>query len=307
MILLCGIPSEPPLAMVQAELERLAYPHLVLNQRRAAEAELWFEVRGGRVTGALELDGSTWPLEFFDGVYTRLMDDRLLPELAGLPLDSAARQHSRQLHDALSRWCDITSARVINRTEPMGSNMSKPFQAQLIAKHGLLVPETIVTSDPEAVRAFAAQHGNLVFKSVSGVRSIVRRLGPTDLARLEDIRWCPVQFQQLVEGFDMRVHVVGRTVFATAILSDAVDYRYANRDGIGAKIEPTELDADLSSRCVELTSSLGLDFAGIDLRVTPEGRVYCFEVNPSPAYSYYESHTGQPIAAAVARHLCAGG
>jgi hypothetical protein len=34
--------------------------------------------------------------------------------------------------------------------------------------------------------------------------------------------------------------------------------------------------------------------------------VYCFEVNPSPAYSYYESHTGQPISAALARYLVAG-
>jgi hypothetical protein len=27
-------------------------------------------------------------------------------------------------------------------------------------------------------------------------------------------------------------------------------------------------------------------------------------VNPSPAFSYYESHTRQPIARAVARYLC---
>jgi hypothetical protein len=27
------------------------------------------------------------------------------------------------------------------------------------------------------------------------------------------------------------------------------------------------------------------------------------EANPCPAYSYYEAHTGQPIARAVARYL----
>jgi len=290
--------------MVRAELERLEAPYVVLSQRRAAEARMSFEVRAGRVTGVLELDGSTWPLEFFDGVYTRLMDDRLLPELKGLPDGSAAATHSRQLHETLTRWCEISPARVVNRAEPMGSNMSKPFQAQLIARHGLIVPETIVTSDPEAVRSFAAQHGDLVYKSISGVRSIVRQLEAADLARLEDVRWCPVQFQELVRGQDVRVHTIGAEVFATAIVSDAVDYRYAHREGGDAKLEETDLDPALSQRCVDLAASLGLAFAGIDLRVTPDGRVYCFEVNPSPAFSYYESHTGQPIANAVARHLC---
>jgi D-alanine-D-alanine ligase-like ATP-grasp enzyme len=48
---------------------------------------------------------------------------------------------------------------------------------------------------------------------------------------------------------------------------------------------------------------MGLELAGIDLRIRPNGEVVCFEVNPSPAFSYYEERTGLPIAAAVARHL----
>jgi len=46
-----------------------------------------------------------------------------------------------------------------------------------------------------------------------------------------------------------------------------------------------------------------LHFTGIDLRVTDGGEWYCFEVNPAPAFSYYEKHTGQRIAAAVAHFL----
>ncbi len=44
-------------------------------------------------------------------------------------------------------------------------------------------------------------------------------------------------------------------------------------------------------------------FAGIDLKITPDSQVYCFEVNPSPAFSYYEAGTGQQISEAVARYL----
>jgi D-alanine-D-alanine ligase-like ATP-grasp enzyme len=49
-----------------------------------------------------------------------------------------------------------------------------------------------------------------------------------------------------------------------------------------------------------------LHVAGIDLRRTPDGEWYCFEVNPSPAFLYYETATGLPIAAAIARILAAG-
>jgi D-alanine-D-alanine ligase-like ATP-grasp enzyme len=36
---------------------------------------------------------------------------------------------------------------------------------------------------------------------------------------------------------------------------------------------------------------------------TEDGRWYCFEVNPSPGFSYFENLTGQPIAKAIATYL----
>jgi D-alanine-D-alanine ligase-like ATP-grasp enzyme len=41
-------------------------------------------------------------------------------------------------------------------------------------------------------------------------------------------------------------------------------------------------------------------FSGIDLKITPEGEVFCFEVNPSPGFNFYEVGTGQPISVALA-------
>jgi glutathione synthase/RimK-type ligase-like ATP-grasp enzyme len=98
--------------------------------------------------------------------------------------------------------------------------------------------------------------------------------------------------------------VVGTAAFATAILSEATDYRYATRQvGTAADLEAIQLPEDLEQRCIELAGTLELPLAGIDLKITPEGRVYCFEVNPSPAFSYYEANTGQPIAQAIATYL----
>jgi glutathione synthase/RimK-type ligase-like ATP-grasp enzyme len=70
---------------------------------------------------------------------------------------------------------------------------------------------------------------------------------------------------------------------------------------------PVEFDQNLAARCVALTASLGLAFAGIDLKVTAHGEVYCFEVNPCPAYSFYEQSTGQRISRALAAWLAQRG
>lgn len=307
MILLCGIPSEPPLAMVREALATLGVPTVVFNQRDFAHARFGFELLANQISGNLSVGNGNHRLEDITGVYMRMIEDEALPEIRNLPPHASERRYCRNLHDALIHWLEITPARVVNRCRPMCSNSSKPYQAQLIAQHGFSIPETLITNDPELVRDFHAQHRHVIYKSISGVRSIVQDLKPEDLARLDSIRWCPTQFQAFVEGANVRVHVVGAEVFPTKIASDITDYRYAARQGGETELTAVELSDDLSQRCVNLAAALELPFAGIDLKITPDEEVFCFEVNPSPGYSYYESNTGQPIAMAVARYLCGAG
>ena len=304
MILLCGIPSETPLRMVTSRLEEVGIPFVLFNQREFANCEIWFEVQDAQITGELRIGDRTYKLQDFTGVYPRMMDDRFLPELSSEPAGSSVRNYCRSLHDTLMRWMEIAPALVINRCAPMASNSSKPYQAQLIRKQGFLVPESLITTDPELVRDFRARHGRVIYKSISAVRSIVQELSDEDEERLERIRWCPTQFQAFVDGTNLRVHTIGDEAFATAVRSEATDYRYAARQmGESAELREVVLSRELTERCLGLSHSLGLEFAGIDLKVTPEDEIYCFEVNPCPAFSYYEANTGQPISAAVARHL----
>jgi glutathione synthase/RimK-type ligase-like ATP-grasp enzyme len=169
-----------------------------------------------------------------------------------------------------------------------------------------LPPPTLITNDPEAVLAFRKEHGTIIYKSISAVRSIVKTLDDEDMARLDRIGWCPVQFQAAIPGTNIRVHVVGEELFPTWIESTHVDYRYAKRQGGSTELSATTLPDEIAARCIALTADLGLAFAGIDLKLTPGSDYYCFEVNPSPAFSYFEANTGQPIAAAVARYLAGG-
>ena len=304
MILLCGIPSEPPLARVIDALARMKARYIVFNQRHFAATDMTFEISAKGVSGFIELQNKRSPLQKITGVYTRLMDFRVLPELKDVPESSEPYRHCAALHDTLTRWCEIGPARIVNRMAPMGSNSSKPYQAQLIQAYGFEAPETLITNDPGPVLEFRARHKRIIYKSASGIRSIVQMFGDEDVPRLAELKWCPTQFQQYVEGVDVRVHVVGTQVFATRIESAATDYRYASAQvGQAADLTATELSDDVADKCIRLAKGLGLAFAGIDLKFAPDGRVFCFEVNPSPGYSYFEANTGQPIARAVARYL----
>jgi predicted ATP-grasp superfamily ATP-dependent carboligase len=305
MILLAGIPSEPPLAEVLDVLRDERADVVVLNQRRFAELEIAYAVDpDGGVDGLLQIGRRRLPLRGITAVYARLMDHRSLPEHDRLAPHDPERARCARLTEDLTAWIDVCPGRVVNRTGAMASNGSKPFQAQLIARHGFRTPETVITNDPEVARAFYASRQRVVYKSVSGVRSIVQTMGQGDLDRLEQVRACPVQFQEYVPGLDVRVHVVGPEVFATSVTTTATDYRYAVRQvDEPARLAPVELDPQVAERCVALAADLGLEFAGIDLKLHPDGETYCFEVNPSPAYTYFEGQTGQPIAATVAHHL----
>ena len=95
MILVCGIPTEPPIARVLHELERLGAPTVVFNQRQFESCRLAWAVADRRVSGWLGVDGRAYDLESFTGVYARLMDDRLLPELDGEPDESPRRRRCR--------------------------------------------------------------------------------------------------------------------------------------------------------------------------------------------------------------------
>jgi hypothetical protein len=306
MILFAGIPSEAPLRLAIEAAERRGVPYVALNQRHAAHVDLCLRTDGQRISGQLWMAGTSVPLDALSGVYARLMDPAALPEIGTTrrkDSETPEASRARLVADLLTDWLEVSGSRIVNRPSAMGSNLSKPFQTRLIRQAGLLTPETVITNDPQEVRAFHATHGRIVYKSVSAVRSIVKEWTPGEGPDLERVRQLPTQFQALVPGVDVRVHVVGRRTFSTQILSDAIDYRYARQDGGDSVMTPTALPDDVAAICVDLTARLGLEFSGIDLKRTPDGSWYCFEVNPSPAYSWFEESGGQPIADALVQLL----
>ncbi|MDH4099947.1 MAG: RimK domain-containing protein ATP-grasp [Nitrospirota bacterium] len=305
MILLWGVMQDKPLAAVHGALQRQGAEVRVIDQLDILETGVDLTV-DGRVEGRVTVGDVSIDLGDVTAVYLRTYDWRRLPEITEAGPGSAAWQHALAVEEAIAAWLEVTPALVVNPPAAMATNNSKPFQAILIRQAGFDTPETLVTTDPAAVLEFREVHKEIVYKSVSGTRSIVSRLNDKNLDRLDDIAWCPTQFQQYVAGTDYRVHVVGDNVFACKVVSDADDYRYGEKWGMETSFRPCWIPDEQAKRCVKLARDAGLTIAGVDLRQTPDGRWYCFEINPSPGFTYYQAETGQPIDEAVAGLLMKG-
>ncbi len=290
MLVFFGSGEDSCLRLVVDAALTLGVEHRFIDQRTLDHDDLLLEVGPSEVSCLARIADEVVDLNDAQGVYAR-------------PLGIGDSAQSREFSAGFTAWLDLADTLVVNRPHSMRSNSSKPFQSQLIADAGFAVPDTLVSNDPDEVRAFAARHGRVIFKSTSGIRSIVRELDAEHLARLEGVRALPTQFQAYVEGVDRRVHVVGREVFATEMHTDAIDYRYASRDAAEVSHEPVELDEATAARCRDLSTRLDLPLCGIDLRLRPDGSHVCFEVNPMPAFSYYETNTGQPIARSLVELL----
>lgn len=288
MILLYGEPDDPPLMAVARQLAVAGVKYHSVRDLQQLTVSV-----SDCVAGQLICDNRSISLEKVTGVYLRP------------PKRTPPHEPFKGVQNVIAgflAWTEVTPARVVNRYSAMAVNTSKPYQLGFIAKSGFAIPDTIVTTTPDKVLHFWRQHGQIVYKSVSGIRSRVERFNESHLARLGSVIACPTQFQRWIDGVDVRVHVVGPDTYATEVAGETDDYRFP-RGRRPPRMRTKELPPHVARRCTELAASMNLAVAGIDLRVDPGGCWYCFEVNPSPAFTYYSEETEQPIAAAIARLL----
>ncbi len=304
MILVCGGLADSVTELVCARLEDLGFAYRLLDfGTYPAGFQVCWQWQDAHPVGYIAGDDWRLDLEEISGVFARYLGLEGRAPLAAVAPEMTFAIHA-ECDTGVVALLEHLPCPVANRVGGGLSNHSKPYQTLLIERCGLRVPPTLVTNDPRAARDFYDEHcGEVIFKSISGVRSIVRRVKQTDLDRLHLLAHGPAQFQAFIPGENVRVHTVGDEIFATRVKSESVDYRYARRDGNNIEMEATSLPDQVSMACLRVARELDLLIAGIDLKQTPGGEYYCFEANPAPAFSFYEQGTGQPISLALAHLL----
>ncbi len=185
----------------------------------------------------------------------------------------------------------------------------KPYQWTIAQQLGLKLPRTLVTTRPEAARAFVEglRPGRVVFKAfLAAARQWreTRLVRQEDLDRIALVRYAPVIFQEYVPGVDLRITMVGDTIHAAEIDARETSYEVDMRMVVGeARLRAVTLPPALEDCLRALQRRLGLVYGAIDMRRTAEGEYMSLEVNPAGQWLFVEERCGLPISQSVADYL----
>ena len=213
-----------------------------------------------------------------------------------------------ETHAAVTGLWTLLDAGWINDPDADERASRKVWQLEVARRNGLTIPRTLVTSDPDAARAFVSSlPGGAIYKAFSATERTwreTRLLDDTAAEKLEAVRFAPVIFQEYIAAeADLRVTAVGGTLFPAAIRvrkEYQYDFRMAMDD---MDIAPIELPPQVHDGLLAMMAELGLEYGAFDLRLTPDGGCVFLEVNPAGQWLFVEHKTGQPIGLALAERL----
>lgn len=211
---------------------------------------------------------------------------------------------------------------VLRQFEMMGVYTPSPSDAvlrardklrslQLLAKHGIDLPNTVFGDNPDDTADLlnmlgAPPHVIKLNEGAQGAGVVLTEKPVASQSVIEALRGVYANFlvQEFVreaEGRDIRCFVVGdRVVAAMQRVARDGDFRAnLHRGGHG---DPVELSAAEREVAVRATAVLGLGIAGVDLLRSARGPLL-LEVNASPGLEGIESVTGMDVADAVIAHI----
>jgi glutathione synthase/RimK-type ligase-like ATP-grasp enzyme len=310
MILVISHEQDPHAMRVIGHLRASAREVLLLNLAELPDRATLSIAYNGRARPRIEYvraDGSCHALDEVSAVWWRRPQ---APDLASIADPHVSLFTANEWNEALNGLWQLLDARWMNDPGRDDAASRKARQLRVAREVGLNVPQTLITSDPERARRFVDERGpgKTVYKTFSCTHAIwreTRLLKPEDLACMDAVRVAPVIFQEFVPAeCDLRITAVGNTLFPAAIRMPPADGRIDFRMHVGdSSVRAEALPPDVQAKLLELLRRLGLVYGAIDVRRTPEGEYYFFEVNTAGEFLFIEDRTGQPIARAIAAWL----
>lgn len=206
------------------------------------------------------------------------------------------------------RALEGSGALVVNRLDPLLAAQDKFRTSWLLARAGVPTPRAAVAQDAAEAEVALAALGEAVVKPLAGsLGEGIEWIRPDPTGRglvAERVaRDGAVYLQAYVPhpGRDQRVFVVGGCARA-GIARHAPPGEWRTNVAAGARAEPLLLGAALAGVAESAAGALGLDYAGVDLAMGPEGPVV-LEVNGNPSWQGILEATGLDMAEVIAEHV----
>ncbi len=266
------------------------------------------EITPHGIRGTLSTPTRTADLARVRSLYYRRPSGFTFPHLDGQDARFAVAQARYGLGGIIA---SLPGCLYVNHPHRIGDAEFKPSGLAAAVAAGFTVPPTLITSDPDAARAFVKRHGPAVYKPLSV--PLYRLDGVSCTVKVEEVTADQIDdgvagtvhlFQQRVpKTADVRVTVIGDQVFSVRIDSDLLDWR---TDYSRLSYEPVEPPPGIREALFAYLEHFGLVFGAFDFCVGPDGRWWFLECNPSGQWYWLEPETGLPMLSAMADLLECG-
>jgi glutathione synthase/RimK-type ligase-like ATP-grasp enzyme len=222
-------------------------------------------------------------------------------------LDNYVRAQSTA---TLAALCESLQTLWVGHPHKLRRAEVKALQLVKASQAGLNTPHTLISNDRAEVTAFLETLGDdecaikpLVALGVSDAQGYRLPL-TTTLPRghsLESVAAAPTIFQPYVEkAFELRCVVIGERIFSAKIDSQASEATRRDWRAGEPRHEVFALPAAVKASIRRLMSSFELNFASLDMIVTPEGEFVFLELNPNGQWLWLELELGLPLVASMA-------
>jgi glutathione synthase/RimK-type ligase-like ATP-grasp enzyme len=186
----------------------------------------------------------------------------------------------------------------------------KALQLAEASRAGLTIPHTLISNDPAQAATFVDTLGDtecaikplmaIGVTDEEGYRLPLTATLPPGYS-LNSVALAPTMLQPYVEkAFELRCVVIGDRIFCAKLDSQAdessrVDWRGGNPDH-----EIFTLPEKVEASIRRLMDSFDLNFASLDMIVTPDDEYVFLELNPNGQWLWLEFELGLPLVASMA-------
>jgi hypothetical protein len=262
--------------------------------------------------------------EPFDTVWNRRPGTAVLPEdMHPGDREVAARQCGIFLEGVAPFLDQGTHVFWVNTPASDVVAQQKASQLRSAVRCGLKIPETLISNDPDEIRAFIREMGGLAAHKLLRPATWISEdegeehvyaaqtmpVREEQLPEDDVLRLCPGIFQPLLpKSFEVRVACLGDFLVAIRIHSQA-DERAATDWRAGQfhiDMEPYELPPDIADGCRRLLRDLEVAHSSLDFIVSPSGEHIFLEVNPQGQFLFLETRAGLPLLDMFSEFLIAG-
>lgn len=207
----------------------------------------------------------------------------------------------------LLRRLERSGMLIVNPPASIERSVDKYWALALLEEHGLPVPRTAVTEDPDAaLKAFHELGEDVVVKPLFGSRGVgSTRVWDPDVAlmvfKAVSFYHGVLYLQEFVPHgvSDVRTLVLGDRVLASM---RRVAENWKTNVSQGAKPVALKLDEETENLAVKASETIGCKVAGIDLLDGPEGPLI-IELNSQPGWQGLQSVTAVNIADEIVKYV----